>query len=795
MRICEKVVGPFVLALGVLAAGTASAIPPAPTLLSPAGGATVVQPFTESWSAVTDPSGIVGYNWQISASSAFTNIASQGSTSGAIQASISGLNPGTYFFRVQAADGAFEQGTFSASHSLIVSGSGPGAPAAPVLQPTRGYSTFHPYELEVFNWNVVPDALTYTLQFSLDSTFSVPKTAQSDNLPTPTTGFEIANPEGNYFARVFAKNAAGILSAPSNTITFSVFFNNPIGPPPATLTPLNGGTVSLPITLSWSDVPNPEPNGYELEIAKDSAFKTVEDDEPGLNDPFRVIVTLTPGTKFWRVRSVQGDSTPLLPALTAWSVTGTFAITSAPAVPVSLTLATPTLYSGDSTFIMIQASAAVPAGGTNMAVTSSNQVAFPVPAVVQMPGGFATTSIAVQAGQITAPAPVTVTVTLNSQTVSIQFTVMPPSIKNFDMPVSVIGGDPPQTYIMLNGEAPPNGAVISLSSNSPALTVPASVTVSPGFYWALVPVVTNPVSVATPVTLTATGLASTVQNLVTVLPPLPPVSISLSPASVVGGSGVSVAGVVIGTYSPGDDTLQVTVSNPAVATMVPATVTIPLGSTIGGFNISTNPVTVATPVTISVSGGGKTVSAVLTVTPAAQVAVSTLTLAPTSVTGGAGSVGTVTLVSAAPFSGALVTLSSSSSAASVPANVTVASGATSATFAIATSAVAVSTAATITATGGGIARTAALTVNSPSQTATVTVTATGRNGTNVVSSPTGINVASGSTGHASFTIGTAVTLSVTGGRSAIWSGACTGNKTTTCAFTVTGNATVNAAVQ
>src|SRR5450432_108418 len=124
MKLCEKALRPFLLALGILAAGAANAaIPPAPTLLSPASGATVVQPFTESWSAVIDPSGIVGYNWQISASSAFTNIAIQGSTSGAIQTSVSGLNPGTYFFRVQAANGSFEQGTFSASHSLIVSGS------------------------------------------------------------------------------------------------------------------------------------------------------------------------------------------------------------------------------------------------------------------------------------------------------------------------------------------------------------------------------------------------------------------------------------------------------------------------------------------------------------------------------------------------------------------------------------------------------------------------------------------------------------------------------------------------
>jgi hypothetical protein len=795
MKIRANVIGPYLLALGIFAAGTASAIPAAPTLLSPANGATVVQPFVESWSVVTDPNLIVAYNYEISTTSAFASIISNGSTSGATQATISGLGTGTYFFHVQAVDGTITQGAWSASRSFTVSGSGPGAPASPVLQPTKGYSTFHPYELEVFNWNVVTGAVTYTLQFSLDSTFPVVKTAQVNNLANPTMSFEIGNPEGNYFARVYAVNANGILSPPSNTITFSVFFTNPIGPPPASITPLSGGTLTLPITLSWADVPNPQPSGYEIEIAKDSAFKTVEDDEPQLTDPFRTLVTLTPGTKFWRVRSTQGDSTPLLPAETAWSVTGTFAVSSAPAGPVSLTLTTPTLYSGDSTFVTIQVTAAVPAGGTNMTMTSSNPVAFPVPAVVQMPGGFAITSINVQAGQLTAPAPVTVTLTINSQSISTQFTVQPPSLKNFDIPASVIGGGAPQTFLMFNGQVPPNGAVVTLSSNSPAVTVPASVTASPGFQWVLVPVTTSAVLVSTPVTITATWLGSTVQTVLNVLPPLPPVSLSLSPATVLGGSGTSIASVLLSTFSPGDDTLQVTSSNPAVAT-VPATVVVPLGSTTGNFSISTSAVTTSTPVTISVSGGGKTVSAVLTVAPAQQVALSTLTLSPSSLVGGAGSVGTVTLASAAPSGGALVTLSSSNtSAARVPATITVPPGATSATFAITTSAVTVAATATITATGGGVTRTAALTVNPQPPTGTVTVTASGRSGTNVVSSPAGINVASGSSGQGSFNIGTAVTLSLTGGRSATWSGACSGNKTKTCSFTVTGNATVNAAIQ
>jgi hypothetical protein len=67
----------------------------------------------------------------------------------------------------------------------------------------------------------------------------------------------------------------------------------------------------------------------------------------------------------------------------------------------------------------------------------------------------------------------------------------------------------------------------------------------------------------------------------------------------------------------------------------------------------------------------------------------------------------------------------------------------------------------------------------------------------VTSSPAGINVSVASTGSASFNVGTRITLSVTNGRDAIWSGACSsgGNKTRTCTFTLNANASVTANVQ
>jgi hypothetical protein len=68
----------------------------------------------------------------------------------------------------------------------------------------------------------------------------------------------------------------------------------------------------------------------------------------------------------------------------------------------------------------------------------------------------------------------------------------------------------------------------------------------------------------------------------------------------------------------------------------------------------------------------------------AAAALSAVSVHPSSVVGGNTSQGTVTLTAAAPSGGVVVTLSDNSSAATPPASVTVAPGATSASFAIPT---------------------------------------------------------------------------------------------------------------
>jgi hypothetical protein len=274
-------------------------------------------------------------------------------------------------------------------------------------------------------------------------------------------------------------------------------------------------------------------------------------------------------------------------------------------------------------------------------------------------------------------------------------------------------------------------------------------------------------------------------------------AVSLSPTSTVGG-GSSTGTVSLTAAAPAGGAVVSLASSNATVASVPASVTVQGGANSATFTVTTSAVSANTAVTITGTYNATNRSATLTVTPPPPAAsLQSVAVNPASVTGGTGSQGTVSLTSAAPAGGAAVSLTSSNPAvASVPAGVNIAAGAASTTFAVTTTSVAASTPVTITAAYAGVTRTTTLTVNPAAQGATLTVTATGRSGERVTSSPAGINVSVGSTGSATFATGTSITLSVTNGRDAVWSGACSsGNKQKTCTFTLNANASVTANVQ
>ena len=375
-------------------------------------------------------------------------------------------------------------------------------------------------------------------------------------------------------------------------------------------------------------------------------------------------------------------------------------------------------------------------------------------------------------------------------------------------PTSVAGGNPSTGTVTLS--APQSGnTVVALSTPAPATvaTMPSSVTIPAGATSATFTIVTKPVSSQFNMNIFADLAGSPGKQallLVTAGSSPPPSaalsSVSVNPSSVVGGSSSS-GTVTLSAAAPSGGAL-VSLSDNSTATSVPANVTVAAGSTSASFTIATTSVTASTSSTISATWGGVTRSAPMMVTPSsspAPASLSAVSISPSSVVGGNSSQGTVALTAAAPSGGFVVTLSDNSSAAAAPASVTVAQGATSATFTVTTTSVSASTPVTITANAAGVTRTGSFTVTpaASGQTATLTVSASGRSGERVTSSPAGISVAVGSSGSASFTTGTSITLSVSNGRDAIWSGACSsgGNKRRSCTFTLNGAASVSANVQ
>ena len=95
------------------------------------------------------------------------------------------------------------------------------------------------------------------------------------------------------------------------------------------------------------------------------------------------------------------------------------------------------------------------------------------------------------------------------------------------------------------------------------------------------------------------------------------------------------------------------------------------------------------------------------------IAASSLSVSPSSVAGGSSSTGTVTLSSAAPAGGDIVTLSSNDPSVTVPPFVNVANGQTTATFTATTTSVSSNTTVTLTATSGGTNATTTLVVQAP----------------------------------------------------------------------------------
>jgi hypothetical protein len=406
------------------------------------------------------------------------------------------------------------------------------------------------------------------------------------------------------------------------------------------------------------------------------------------------------------------------------TVSAKLTVTPAPAV-ASLALNPTTVTGGTSSTATVTLSQPAPAG-TVITLSSSNTAAASVPSSITLAATSTTATFTVTSFAVSSAASVTISATYKA-TASAVLTVNPPLPKSVALsPASVTGGKTSAGTLTLNGPAPASGATVSLSSsNTSVATVPISVTVNGGATSATFTVSTVAVSTSTSVTISATygGASASAPLTVTAVPALS--ALSLSPTSLVGGS--SSTGTVTLTLAAPTGGFAVALSDAnSPVTTLPTSVTVAAGRTTATFTITTTPVTAQTAVVITATAGAISKSATLTVTPPA---LSGFSLSPTSVTGGANSTGTVTLNGRAPSNITVNLTSANPAVASVPATVTVLSGATTGTFTVATVPVTAQTAVVITASYRAVNRTATVTVN-PTALSTLSLSPTSVVGTN-----------------------------------------------------------------
>jgi len=394
------------------------------------------------------------------------------------------------------------------------------------------------------------------------------------------------------------------------------------------------------------------------------------------------------------------------------TITGTLGTTSKNATlnigPLSLTslsLNPTTVAGGNTSTGTIRLNGSAGAGGVVVSLSSSAASAASVPASVTIAAGQSSTAFVVTTTVVKAQVTANIKAIYQGLSQSVALTVNPATVLSVSLsPASLTGGANSTGTVTLTGPAPAGGLTVKLSSSSTKATVPPNVTVAAGKTTATFAVKSVVVATQTSVLIEAT-YGSVSENARLVITPASLVSLSVNPTSVVGLTGATGTVTLSGVASAGGMIVKLSSSNSAAT--VPASVTVDAGRSSATFKVKTVSVATQQLATLTASLNGTSQTATLTVN---SPTIKSLTLNPTSVKGGKTSIGTVAIGTAAPTGGLIISLSSNSPSATVPASVTIPAGKTSITFTVKTTTVNAKTTVTLTAADGSSSKSAALTV-------------------------------------------------------------------------------------
>jgi hypothetical protein len=641
---------------------------------------------------------------------------------------VSGLPNGTYFWRVKATqlgpDGGVDS-AWSAVRSFNVTGLGP-APAAPLFITPANNAQFHVRESFNIQWSSVVNAQSYILEADDEPSFSYPLNLTLAPIYFGTqSGALWGNPLTIYY-RVRAVSADGVRSLPSATRRVQITNAAPIPAGVSQVAPANGATMRLPFFVDWSDTPNPQVPGYDLEFNTSPNFGVATQAllvSPSRSDYMITRDLLAPGNYFWRVRALHGDVAGL------WSAGRSITVT-APIAPQNVNLfailAEPgNAYGGNAAHARVMLDNPAPAGGAVVSIsTDIPQVNMPA-TTITVPAGRTDATIS---NIVTGPVP------NNGVSVGIigdlfagfangreqnSFGILPilygMSLSN----ESVVGGTSVNATVTLQSAAPSGGTTVRLVSSDPTVVrPPATVFIPAGATDVDFAIPTSAVAVATRVIIeTGTDVDGyrAPQTWLSVTPPgspQPPPSLSSLTLS---NSTVSSGNTVTGTLrltapAPGGGAVVRLQGSMEGQVIVPQSVTIPAGSISATFTTTPAPETpfprwVLIQGSYGTSGGLQ--ARILEIDPAPGPA-TVLAIGPASqdLIGGHSGRASVALVIPAPVGGGTIGLTTDNpSIIHVPPSVTIPAGNSATSFTIGTDPVTgLPTGGNVFATAGGVTK-------------------------------------------------------------------------------------------
>jgi len=247
----------------------------------------------------------------------------------------------------------------------------------------------------------------------------------------------------------------------------------------------------------------------------------------------------------------------------------------------------------------------------NLVITNT-RTGVAVNATANADGSFTVAVTGVAPDSFTIVATDSHTYPLSSLPIPVNTWLAPITVASVSVAPSLVNGTATATGTVTLSAAPAASTVVSLASSAASIaSAPASVTVAAGQTTATFTITTTNPAVDTTATITATLTGSQATSTLTVKSVA--VAVQFAPGSVTGGSSSAMT-VTLGAPAAAVMTLNVSSSNNTVAS-VATTISFAAGSTTSLLNVTTTSVSTPTNVVITVTYGGVTGSATLTVTP------------------------------------------------------------------------------------------------------------------------------------------------------------------------------------